>query len=265
VAELITAREFEASDGVAEWRVLGRGACACFRTGSFPVGVELVETIGALAEAADRRPDVDLRPDAVTVRLPLVDVPLFDPRDVDLARQISAAALELDITADPTAVQDVDLRPDAVTVRLPLVDVPLFDPRDVDLARQISAAALELDITADPAAVQDVDLTIDALSRTRVLPFWRAVLGYEQVGEEDLVDASRRSPAIWFQPMSGPRPQRNRLHIDVWVAQDQAETRVAAALAAGGHLVSDEFAPAWWTLADEEGNEVDVATWRGRD
>jgi 4a-hydroxytetrahydrobiopterin dehydratase len=216
VSELITAPEFEASDGVGDWRVLGRGACACFRTGALPVGVELVEAIGALAEAEDRS-------------------------------------------------LDVDLRPATVTVRLPLVDVPLFDPRDVELARQISAAARELDVTADPGAVQDVDLTIDALARGRVLPFWRAVLGYEQVGEEDLIDASRRSAAVWFQPMSGPRPQRNRIHVDVWVAQDQAETRVAAALAAGGHLVSDEFAPAWWTLADEEGNEVDVATWRGRD
>lgn len=35
--------------------------------------------------------------------------------------------------------------------------------------------------------------------------------------------------------------------------------------AGGGHLVSDEHAPAWWTLADAEGNEVDVATWMGRD
>ena len=27
----------------------------------------------------------------------------------------------------------------------------------------------------------------------------------------------------------------------------------------------DEHAPAWWTLTDAEGNEVDVATWTGRD
>jgi 4a-hydroxytetrahydrobiopterin dehydratase len=32
-------------------------------------------------------------------------------------------------------------------------------------------------------------------------------------------------------------------------------------MAAGGHLVSDENAPEWWTLADAEGNEVDVAPW----
>ncbi len=46
---------------------------------------------------------------------------------------------------------------------------------------------------------------------------------------------------------------------------DQAEARVAAAIAAGGHLVTDQHAPAWWTLADAEGNEADVATWMGRD
>ena len=67
------------------------------------------------------------------------------------------------------------------------------------------------------------------------------------------------------QPMDAPRPQRNRVHIDVWVPHDQAEARVAAAIAAGGRLVTDEHAPGWWTLADAEGNEVDVATWMDHD
>jgi len=52
---------------------------------------------------------------------------------------------------------------------------------------------------------------------------------------------------------------------DVSVPHDQAEARVAAAIAAGGHAVTDQHAPAWWTLADAEGNEADVATWIGRD
>jgi len=37
------------------------------------------------------------------------------------------------------------------------------------------------------------------------------------------------------------------------------------AIAAGGRLVTDEHAPSWWTLADPEGNEVDVTTWLERD
>jgi 4a-hydroxytetrahydrobiopterin dehydratase len=120
-------------------------------------------------------------------------------------------------------------------------------------------------VPADPTAVQSVQVTIDALVHPDVMPFWRAVLGYRQVGDEDLLDPHSQGPAFWFQQMDAPRPQRNRIHIDVWVPHDQAEARIAAAIAAGGHLVSDEHAPAWWTLADAEGNEADVATTMGRD
>ena len=98
-----------------------------------------------------------------------------------------------------------------------------------------------------------------------MLPFWRAVLGYLEVGDEDLLDPHLEGPPFWFQQMDKPRPQRNRIHIDVYVPHDQAEARVAAAIAAGGRLVSDEHAPDWWTLADAEGNEVDVAPWPDRD
>jgi hypothetical protein len=52
------------------------------------------------------------------------------------------------------------------------------------------------------------------------------------------------------------RPQRNRVHIDVWVPHDQAEARVAAAIAAGGRLVTDEHAPSWWTLARRRGQRA---------
>ncbi|WUK52311.1 hypothetical protein OG836_11005 [Micromonospora zamorensis] len=48
------------------------------------------------------------------------------------------------------------------------------------------------------------------------------------------------------------------------VALDQAEARIAAALAADGNLLSDAHAPLWWVLADAEGNEACVATWVGR-
>jgi hypothetical protein len=34
---------------------------------------------------------------------------------------------------------------------------------------------------------------------------------------------------------------------------------------AGGTIVNDGYAPMWWTLTDPEGNEVDLATWVGRD
>ncbi len=160
---------------------------------------------------------------------------------------------------------DVDLRYSGLFVRLVTHEAEGLSQRDVELARAISASARELGIAAEPAAVQDFQLTIDALVRPDVIPFWRAVLGFRQVGDEDLVDPLGRAPSIWFQQMDAPRPQRNRIHVDVFVPHDQAEARVAAAIEAGGHLVTDAYAPAWWTLADAEGNEVDVATWRDQD
>jgi 4a-hydroxytetrahydrobiopterin dehydratase len=159
---------------------------------------------------------------------------------------------------------DVDLRTDGVTVRLKSTTDGRLSERDVALARQISAVAREQGMPVDLTGLQAVQVAIDALVIPDVLPFWRAVLGYQEVGDEDLEDPNFQGPPFWFQQMDAPRPQRNRIHIDVYVPHDQAEARVAAAIAAGGHLVSDENAPGWWTLADAEGNEVDVASWPDR-
>jgi 4a-hydroxytetrahydrobiopterin dehydratase len=164
---------------------------------------------------------------------------------------------------------DVDLRHEGVTVRLITItgDYYGLSERDLELAREISAVARELGLMADPSAVQTVQVSIDALVIPEVLPFWRAVLGYQDRDSdgEDLIDPHGRGAPFWFQQMDAPRPQRNRIHIDVFVPHDQAEARVAAAIAAGGRLVSDKHAPEWWTLADAEGNEADVATTFTRD
>jgi 4a-hydroxytetrahydrobiopterin dehydratase len=108
-----------------------------------------------------------------------------------------------------------------------------------------------------------------ATATAEVMPFWRAALGYEprrNSPAEDLVDPRGRGPGFWFERMNEPRADGGgALHIAIWVPDGQAEARVAAALAAGGRMVRDEFAPSWWTLADAAGNEVDVATTRGRD
>ena len=133
MAERISPRQFHASDGVEDWRVVFDGAQTYFATGSFAKGVELVEVIGRLADAANHHPDVDLRYAGVTVSLFTHEVGDISDRDVALAQQISIAA---------------------------------------------------------------------------------------------------------------------------------RERGIAAALAAGGRIVTDAHAPSWWTLADAEGNEVDVAPWR---
>ncbi|MBB5982814.1 VOC family protein [Kribbella solani] len=115
-----------------------------------------------------------------------------------------------------------------------------------------------------------MEIAIDAMDIAGVRPFWKAVLGYaDEAGadgsEDPLVDPVGQGPAVWFQQMDRERPQRNRIHFDVCVPHDEAERRVEGALAAGGHLVSAERAPAFWVLADREGNEACVTTWQGRD
>jgi 4a-hydroxytetrahydrobiopterin dehydratase len=156
---------------------------------------------------------------------------------------------------------DVDLRPASVTVRLYTPPIGGVTSREVELARQISVAAGALDVVADPTAVQYIQVATDALVIPEVRAFWHAVLGYEAVGDEDLLDPNRRLPSFWFQQMDAPRTGRGRIHIDLYLPRDQAEARIAAAVAAGGRIVSDANAPGWWTLADSEGNEVDLAVW----
>ena len=100
-----------------------------------------------------------------------------------------------------------------------------------------------------------------------ILPFWKAVLGYDlrpDSPEEDIVDRHDRTNDVWFEQMQEPRGDGGgAVHVGIFVAREVTEERVAAALAAGGHLVRDR-APMWWTLADAAGNEADVSTTEGR-
>lgn len=101
MTERISPQEFQEAGGVDDWRVLSGVACAYFGTGSFRAGVALVDAIGELADAANHHPDVDLRYPSVVVRLVTHDVGGLSSRDLELARQISAAARDLGVTADP--------------------------------------------------------------------------------------------------------------------------------------------------------------------
>lgn len=164
----------------------------------------------------------------------------------------------------------VDVRHDGVTVHMITYTDDYFGPsrRDVELARQISEAARMLGLSADPSAVQSLLIIPGAAKISEVLPFWRAVLGYEPRRDsptEDLVDPHDRGAPFWFEQMDEPRGDGGgAIHVAIWVPYEQAEARIAAALAAGGRMVRDEFAPSWWTLADSAGNEADIATTKGR-
>ncbi|HLL08816.1 MAG TPA: VOC family protein [Nocardioidaceae bacterium] len=142
--------------------------------------------------------------------------------------------------------------------------------RDVTLATSISNLAREKGFVSEPTASTTVEIAIDALDIDAVRPFWKAVLGYVEGKPDDdgtmseLYDPRNVGPAVWFQRMDEPRDQRNRIHLDVVVPHDAADERLAAALDAGGHMVSDAHARAFWVLADAEGNEACICTWQDR-
>jgi 4a-hydroxytetrahydrobiopterin dehydratase len=80
---------------------------------------------------------------------------------------------------------DIDLRPEGVTMRLGR-HAP--SEEDLALAERISETARELGVRADLAGLEEIQVAIDALVIPDVLPFWRAVLGYDQVDDADLED-----------------------------------------------------------------------------
>lgn len=214
-----------ATEMLDDWRWLLGGLHARFRTGDFATGLELVAAIGESAEAADHHPDVDLRYPFVQVKLASHDVGGVTMRDVRLAREISEHATR------------VQARSDVDSIRL-------------------------------------LELALDTTAMDAVKPFWAAVLGAEE-GEDDVVDADGLLPALWFQDATRPAGEvgdagapgdgaGQRFHLDVTVSPETAERRVHEAVEAGGTLISDGRAPAFWVLADAQGNKVCICTPLGR-
>ena len=208
----LSAAEFHRRPGVAGWRVTSWGPQAVFVAPSFAAGARLLPAVVTAGERFRVAPDVDLRPEAVVVRVPY--------RGAD---RIPAGA--------------------------------------ADFAADVSAAAEELELSADPSLVQTVDLAVAQHSGADTRPFWTAALGYVVSGDVDSIDPLRRGPQLSFQPIREDRSGRGRTHVDVSVPADLARARVDAAIAAGGTVVDDSYAPAWWTLASPDNHGIDIAAW----
>ncbi|MGC5411427.1 4a-hydroxytetrahydrobiopterin dehydratase, partial [Streptomyces sp. DT225] len=113
----IRPQQFHETAGLEDWRVVGEGACAYWRTGgSFAAGTRFVQAIGELPDLGDDHPDIDVRRDGVTVRLITLTDEYFGmtARHVELARAISEAARTLGLTPDPSFIQTVQVTVDAL-------------------------------------------------------------------------------------------------------------------------------------------------------
>jgi 4a-hydroxytetrahydrobiopterin dehydratase len=135
------------------------------------------------------------------------------------------------------------------------------EARHIEVARAISAVARERGATADRNAVQEVQLAVAAKPDDIDLGFWRAVLGYAPMHEDNAIDPLGHGSTVWMQDLNPGKPLRHAMHVDVSVAREVAEKRLADAIAAGGRIVDDSEAPGAWILADRAGNKVCIAAW----
>jgi 4a-hydroxytetrahydrobiopterin dehydratase len=181
---------------------------------------------------------------------------VFKVGSIGEAARLAAAVAEIDgFEGSGALLTIVDA---SLTVRLTRGPLQL-EARHVDLARAVSEVASAHGAAADRASVQEVQLAIASKPDAVDVGFWRAVLGYGPLGDDAGVDPLGHGSTVWMQELDEAKPLRHAMHVDVSVARDHVEGRLAAALAAGGRVVweSEEH----WTLADRAGNRVCITAW----
>lgn len=214
---------------LTDWRKLGQGLHARFVTGDFAAGARFVGAIAEAGDAAGHQPRATL----------------------------SDGYVDLELIS-----HDAVFRDDEGTEHT----VGWVTQRDVDLARRVSEIAVEQAVRADPASITTIELALDTAHAARIAPMWAALLtgstdahGHGTIGD-DVRDAEGRVPNLWFQDTEEHETPRQRFHLDVWVAPEVADRRIAAAVAAGGTLVDDSQAPSYTVIADQDGNKACVCT-----
>ena len=185
----------------------------------------------------------------------------------------------------PTAVFKVASLQDAARLAAAVAEVPGLGPRTlltaasdrltvkltremwgterqhVELARAISAVARDHGAVPDKNAVQEVQVAIAAKPDAIDLPFWRAVLGYSPLHEDNCIDPLGQGSTVWMQGIDPQKSLQHAMHIDVSLPREHIQARLDAAVAAGGRIVDDSEAPSAWILADRSGNKVCLAAW----
>lgn len=185
----------------------------------------------------------------------------------------------------PTAVFKVASLSDAARLAAAVAELPGLGPRTLltaasdrltvkltremwgteqhhlDLARAISAIAHERGAVADKSAVQEIQVAIAAKPQAIDLPFWRTVLGYSPLHEDNCIDPLGQGSTVWMQDIDPAKSLNHAMHIDVSLAREHIQSRLNAAVMAGGRIVDDAEAPSAWILADRSGNKVCLAAW----
>ncbi|MFC9918708.1 4a-hydroxytetrahydrobiopterin dehydratase [Agromyces binzhouensis] len=208
---------------LTEWRKLAQGLHARYLVDDFGAGVRFVQAVGEAGDALGHHPSVSIGSGHVDLKL------------------VSADAVYRDDEGTEHVVEWV--------TRL-----------DVDLARRITEIAADHGIAADPTSVSVIELGLDTARSATIAPVWAVLLTGDAAAQghgspsDEIRDATGRVPNLWFGDADGHATSRQRFHVEVYVAPEVAEQRIAAAVAAGGTIVDDSDAPSLTVIADQDGN-----------
>jgi 4a-hydroxytetrahydrobiopterin dehydratase len=210
-----------AEAGLTDWRKLAQGLHARYVVPDFTTGARFVAAVGEAGDAVGHHPRVAM----------------------------GKGYVDLELVSDDAVYRD-----DEGTEHV----VEWVTQQDVDLARRITEVAAGQGLAADPAAVSELELGVDTARSAGIAPVWAALLTGTADSQgrgspsDEVRDATGRVPNLWFgDPVEG---EAQRVHLEVYVAPEAVEQRIAAAVAAGGTVVDDSEAPSLTVVADQDGN-----------
>ncbi len=213
-----------AEANLTDWRKLAQGLHARYLVNGFGAGANFVAAVGQAGDEFGHYPLVSMSNGHVDLKL-ISDNAIY--RDEEGAEHV----------------------------------VEWVTQQDVDLARRITEIATDHDLDADPAAVSMIELGLDTAHSATIAPVWSALMTGDPESQghgspsDEIRDPTGRVPNLWFGDNEEEEGQRQRFHVEVYVAPEVADQRIAAAIAAGGTVVDDSHAPFLIVIADQDGNK----------
>ncbi len=206
-----------AEANLTDWRKLAQGLHARYEVNDFSTGARFIAAVGEAGDGAGHYPSVSM----------------------------GTGYIDLKLITD-----DAIYREDDGTEHV--VEWPT--QQDVDLARRITEIAADHGLAADPASVSQFELGLDTPNAAAIAPVWAALLTGNPSSGDEVRDATGQVPNLWFGSADVDEAPRQRFHVEVYVAPEVAEQRIAAVVAAGGTVVDDSNAPSLTVIADQDGN-----------
>src|SRR5688572_3440571 len=190
-----------AEANLTDWRKLAQGLHARYVIDDFATAARFVTAVGEAGDALGHHPRVSMGNGYVDLKLSSADA----------------------IYRDDEGTEHV---------------VEWVTQQDVDLARRITEIAADHELDPDPASVSVIELGLDTAHSDTIAPVWAALLTGDAAAQgrgtpsDEIRDATGRVPNLWFGDADEQETPGQRCHVEVYVAPEVAEQRIAAVVAA---------------------------------